>query len=149
MMPVICKIASSPLEMREVYHIRTEVFCDEQRVPLELEMDEWDCSALHVLALDGTEAVGCGRIIFHGDQAHIGRVAVIKQYRRKGIGKTLMLALIEICINKKSQSIFLHSQLHAIPFYESLGFEACGDIFLDAGIEHREMKLKTIDNNNI
>jgi predicted GNAT family N-acyltransferase len=144
-MSIVCKIANCPLDMKEVYHIRTEVFVDEQKVPLELEMDEWDSTAIHVLALFHTEAVGCGRIIISSSHAHIGRVAVKKQYRKKGIGKLLMHFLVNTCKSKGAKEVILHSQIHAIPFYESLGFETRGEIFLDAGIEHREMKLTELE----
>jgi predicted GNAT family N-acyltransferase len=138
---ITSKIVSTPDELKKVYDLRVEVFVNEQKVPPELELDEWDKTAIHILASNEKEAVGCGRIILAPDHAHIGRIAVKKSYRNKGIGKQMMLALIEICIERGAKKIILHSQLQALPFYESLGFVAHGDIFLDAGIEHKEMEF--------
>jgi predicted GNAT family N-acyltransferase len=140
-MMITSKIVSTADELKKVYDLRVEVFVNEQKVPPELELDEWDKTAVHILASNEKETVGCGRIILAPDHAHIGRIAVKKNYRNKGIGKQMMLALIEICIESGAKKIILHSQLQALPFYESLGFVAHGDIFLDAGIEHREMEF--------
>ncbi len=140
-MSLSISIASTPNELEQVYAIRMEVFVDEQKVPLHLEMDEDDQRAIHVLASLEQEAVGCGRILLDNDHAHIGRVAVLKKHRCKGIGKQLMLFLISICKEKGAKEIVLHAQLQAMKFYENLGFQAYGDIFLDADIEHRAMKI--------
>jgi predicted GNAT family N-acyltransferase len=140
-MNIICKIVSTPDDMEKVFKLRVEVFVEEQKVPVELEMDEWDKTAIHVLASHNDEVVGCGRIQIFPDHAHIGRVAVKKSLRHQGIGKKIMEELIKICVAKGARRIILHSQLHALPFYQSLGFVPYGNIFLDAGIQHREMKL--------
>ncbi|HZV22300.1 MAG TPA: YbgC/FadM family acyl-CoA thioesterase, partial [Luteimonas sp.] len=80
-------------ELREpAQRIRTEVFVDEQRVPAEIELDEHDASCIHAIARDGGRAVGTGRLLPDG---HIGRMAVLKSARGKGIGKALLRALIE------------------------------------------------------
>ena len=73
--------------------------------------------------------------------AHIGRVAVLKELRGKGYGKQLMLALHDEARKRGFQRLRLGAQLHAISFYESLGYTVSGDVFLDAGIEHRRMDL--------
>jgi len=141
---ITSKIVSTPDELKKVYDLRVEVFVNEQKVPPELELDEWDKTAIHVIAYFEKEVVGCGRILISQDHAHIGRVAVKKIFRHQGIGKNLMHELIKICQDNGAKKVILHSQLHALSFYESLGFKAYGDIFLDAGIEHREMILKAI-----
>ena len=141
-MPFKMIVVAAAEDLKKAYAIRTEVFVLEQKVPLELEMDADDQRAIHVLGSIDHEAVACGRIVMDRDHTHIGRVAVKKEHRGKGLGKQLMEYLIQVCKDKGARDIILHSQVQAIPFYASLGFQAYGDIFLDAGIEHRAMKME-------
>jgi predicted GNAT family N-acyltransferase len=144
---------TSAEQMAAALSIRRRVFIEEQRVAEEEEIDDHDgdpaqvTTALHVLAtLDG-EPVGTARLLLndadHGDGGpgypHVGRVAVLAEHRRKRVGDALMHALHEEARERGYAGITLGAQLHAIPFYEQLAYVARGDIFLDAGIEHRWM----------
>ncbi len=132
------------VERDACYLVRMKVFVDEQNVPPWEEMDEFDESAEHYAALYDGQIVGTARLVDKGGGlAKIGRVAVLKQYRRKGLGKALMQAITESA-RVRFQTLTLDSQLYVIPFYESLGYNAEGEVFLDAGIEHRRMML-TLD----
>lgn len=122
--------------------IRTEVFIEEQHVPVELEWDDLDPLAKHLLALDSSgNAVGCARIIAPGS---IGRMAVKANLRRKGIGKALLNAAISVCNKYGWTKICLSAQIHAIPFYEKSGFIVTSEIYMDASIPHRDMCLEHI-----
>lgn len=126
-------------EMKLVHDIRLEVFVGEQGVPVELEMDELDNKAIHVLAyVDGAPA-GCGRLLLKGEEAKIGRVAVRKDMRRYGIGTGICKLLISIAGDNGVQRIYLGAQLTAVEFYLSLGFEKQGEVFEEAGIKHIKM----------
>jgi predicted GNAT family N-acyltransferase len=136
-------------QMQDALRVRRRVFIEEQGVPEDLEIDEHDAdpavvtTALHVLArLDG-ESVATGRLVLdeHDGNLHIGRVAVLAEHRRHGLGRTVMLALRDLARERNATSITLAAQLHAVGFYERLGYTARGDVFLDAGIEHRWMDL--------
>lgn len=117
--------------------IRRAVFINEQKVPEELEWDEFDASAQHVLALNSlNEAVATGRIKADG---HIGRMAVLKDYRKQGIGSAILLVLLDIASRLKIEKVFLHAQVSAVPFYLKHGFVCDGDEFMDAGIAHKTM----------
>ena len=85
---VVIKKVGTRDEMEQVYGIRQEVFIDEQGVPEDIEMDGRDDGAVHVLAVVDGEPAGCGRLLFSGSEARIGRVAVRKKMRRRGIGET-------------------------------------------------------------
>lgn len=126
----------------EAFLVRQEVFIQEQGVPVELELDEYDPLAAHVLAyLDGN-CIGTGRLIdLGGGQAQIGRMAVLAQFRGTGTGKQILEKLIQLACSQGARSIVLHSQIAAIPFYEKLGFKAQGPIYDEAGIPHRNMIL--------
>ena len=118
--------------------IRADVFIDEQSVPPELEWDAEDPRARHVLAVtaDGT-AVGTGRLLPDG---RIGRMAVLKPWRGRGVGAALLTELIRIAQEAGLQTLVLYAQVHALGFYAGFGFQPEGEIFLDAGIPHQAMR---------
>lgn len=121
--------------------IRTEVFVIEQKVPEEMEWDTFDESAIHLLAFEGNFPVGCARILNDGI---IGRMAVLVNYRRRGIGNALLKHAIAVCRRHGWPSISLSAQTHAISFYEKAGFEICSNTYLDAGIQHCSMRLEPV-----
>lgn len=127
----------------ELSAVRHEVFVIGQNVPVEREVEEADAKYTHILAKAGDKPIGTARLTTDG---HIGRVAVLKEYRKYGIGKEMMCQIEEIAFELGFEQVDLNSQCHAVPFYESLGYEAFGDVFLDAGIEHRHMK-KNLNSN--
>lgn len=120
--------------------IRRHVFIEEQNVPEELEWDEFDESASHVLvSVDKQQTVATGRIKTDG---HIGRMAVLAAYRKQGIGSEILLTLLNMAKNKNIKSVYLHAQVSAIGFYEKHGFICSSQEFLDAGIPHKSMLKK-------
>ena len=117
--------------------IRRTVFIDEQKVPEELEWDEDDKHASHILVTYKNNPIATARLKPDG---HIGRMAVLKEYRHKGIGSAILKKLIETAIQMGLESVYLHAQVLAIPFYEKHGFEVYTDVFMDAGIPHKSMR---------
>ena len=121
----------------ELYAIRYQVFVQEQQVPEELEQDEFDAQSTHILARAANgAAIGTGRLLPDG---HIGRVAVLAEWRKYGIGKRIMEALIDQARIQGHQLVALNAQVDALDFYRKLGFQAKGETFLDAGIVHQSM----------
>jgi len=122
-----------------LHEIRQRVFIEEQHVSAELEWDGLDENALHLLAVDeSNKPIGCVRILAMGI---IGRMAVLKEWRRQGVGKALLDGAIATCRKHGWKNITLSAQTHAISFYERAGFFVCSDEYLDAGIPHRDMRL--------
>ena len=121
---------------RELTEIRRRVFVEEQRVPVELELDEDDFTARHWLARYGSEVVGTVRLLADG---HVGRMAVAADYRGRGIGRALLHAVIDDAIQQQLPKLELAAQTHAIDFYRKEGFQPIGDSFMDAGIAHQSM----------
>jgi len=119
-----------------IYGIRKTVFIIEQSVPEEIEVDEYDAVARHVLAFLDGRAVGTGRITSEG---RIGRMAVLAECRGRGVGRAILDALIDLGHRDGVPRLFLSAQCHAIPFYEKSGFVAEGPVYLEAGIDHRHM----------
>ena len=126
----------------ELTAVRRVVFIEEQHVPKALELDESDSICHHVLVTDaGNKPVGTGRI---GPDGRIGRMAVLKEYRRQGVGSALLAALLDYARLEQYADVYLHAQVDAIPFYEKHGFIVNGKQFMDAGIPHRNMIYKSV-----
>lgn len=122
--------------------IRRAVFILEQEVPETMELDEFDPMATHALAYLNSQCVGTARLVqLNRSRCQIGRMAVLADYRRQGIGGQLLGALIEYGKVKGVFEYLLHAQLIAIPFYEKWGFVPQGEIYDEAGILHRNMTL--------
>jgi predicted GNAT family N-acyltransferase len=122
----------------EATRIRFTVFVEEQRVPAEMEMDENDEYCIHAIAFaaDG-RAVGTGRLL---PDAHIGRMAVLKEWRGQGIGAAVLEALIEEARRRGEVEVALSAQTHAIEFYRRHGFSEEGKVYEEAGIPHQAMR---------
>jgi len=117
--------------------LREFVFIREQRVPPELEWDGKDEKAVHLLARDEKgRGIGTARMTTDG---HIGRMAVLRVWRHRGVGTKLLTALITIARARQLPRIKLDAQVHAIEFYRRHDFEPQGETFMDAGIPHQHM----------
>ena len=130
---IICDYES---HTKDICAIRYKVFVGEQNVPVELEIDGLDDEAKHALAFVDGVPIGTGRILSDG---HIGRVAVLKDYRGLGIGKSIMKDLIKWAQNMNLEKVWLSSQWHAHSFYLDLDFVCVGEIYKEAGIDHIKM----------
>ena len=123
---------------KDAYRVRHEVFVVEQHVPIEEEMDDRDAVCVHAIAYgpDGSP-VGTGRLLPDG---HIGRMAVCKPLRGKGLGALLLCCLVDEARRRGHLQVALAAQVHAQNFYAAQGFVAEGPVFLDAGIDHVHMR---------
>ena len=117
--------------------IREAVFICEQAVPEELEWDGLDPLCVHALVWnDLGDAIGTARMQADGT---IGRMAVLKDWRGRGVGRALLQTLLELAAKRGLSRVTLAAQIHALGFYERAGFHVAGDPFMDAGIAHRLM----------
>lgn len=122
----------------DIRAIREMVFIHEQGVPVELEWDGLDSSCAHVLAWnDHGEAIGTARMQPSGT---IGRMAVLKDWRGRGVGRALLQTLLDLAVRQGLPRVTLSAQTHALGFYERAGFRVTGEPFMDAGIPHRHME---------
>jgi len=135
-------IVEAPADWDACYAIRKTVFVEEQAVPLELELDEYDDVATHFLLRNGDAPLATARLLDKHGLAKIGRVAVLKEARGRGLGLVLMRAVLEEARRRGFTEAVLDSQTYAIPFYERLGFVAEGEEFDDAGIPHYLMRRR-------
>jgi predicted GNAT family N-acyltransferase len=133
--------AASKKALDRAFEIRRRVFVTEQGVPQEIEIDRDDQAALHFLAFSGGMAVGTARLVLRHRSAKIGRMAVLKTHRGRGVGKKLLQRAIEAAREHGAEDIYLHAQVAVIGFYEAMGFCSSGRVFKEAGILHRKMTL--------
>lgn len=125
--------------MGELRSIRHAVFVLEQHVPEDEEWDELDALSQHVIARDGQgKPIGTGRLTPNGK---IGRMAVMQDWRGKGVGEALLRVLLEAARDRHFGHIEIHAQSHALGFYERAGFVAYGEAFDECGIAHRHMRI--------
>jgi predicted GNAT family N-acyltransferase len=121
--------------------IREKVFIEEQEVTSQLEWDGMDKDAIHFLAFKDKKGVGCARAFVIQNRMQLGRMAVLREYRGEGIGSALIETAITLAKLNQLSGIYISAQCHAIDFYKKFGFEVTSDIYLDAEIPHRDMKL--------
>lgn len=129
--------------LKDALRIRSEVFVQEQGVPLELEIDDYDGIAWHVLAYEGNVPVATARLVsVDACRIQIGRMATLVEFRRRGIAAQLLDLMLEYARREGFEEVILDSSLEAMPLYERRGFKATGAPFLDAGIIRRRMTRK-------
>ena len=120
--------------------LRMAVFVVEQGVPAELERDEFDAVSRHALVETAAgEVIATSRLLPDG---HIGRMAVLKAWRNRGIGGLMLDGLMMKAKERGDTEVALSAQVHAVPFYRAHGFVAEGDEYLEAGIRHQAMKRR-------
>jgi predicted GNAT family N-acyltransferase len=132
--------ADYTIDFKDLRSVREPVFVVEQQVPLEEEWDALDPVCQHVIARDAQHRpIGTGRLT---PEHKIGRMAVLPEWRGKGVGEALLLALIDKARESGLREVTLNAQAGALGFYEKFGFAPYGDRFDEAGIEHQAMRLE-------
>ncbi|AYU54826.1 GNAT family N-acetyltransferase [Staphylococcus debuckii] len=135
------KIAQSKKELNDCFELRKKVFVDEQHVPQENEFDQFEDESTHIIGYDDNNLpIAAARYRSYHEMAKIERVVVAKPFRKHGIGRQLMQFIEQQAKNDGFKKAILNGQIQAQPFYESLGYQPHGAIFLEEGIEHIEMQ---------
>ena len=140
---VTVRPADGPGEIAAALELRRVVFVEEQGVTLAEDLDGRDDEALHLVAVedDGT-VIGTCRLLPAGEKIKLGRMAVTTSARRRGIAAALLEAADAQAVALGGRRIVLAAQTYATALYERAGYTPCGDVFLDAGIEHRRMEKR-------
>ena len=127
-------------EAEAVRYLRTRVFVEEQGVPPELEMDEYDDTPVHAVAYQGGVVIGTGRLILDtSTDARIGRMAVEASLRRSGVGSAVLDFLENEARSHGIKRVTVHAQHYVKEFYAKCGYFESGDTFMEAGILHVAM----------
>ena len=120
--------------------LRFAIFVGEQNVPSGIELDDMDAQCIHAVAFDvDDKPIGTGRLLPDG---HIGRMAVLKEWRGQGIGGFMLTRLMARAKERGDREVVLSAQTHAVPFYRAHGFVPRGGEYMEAGIRHQEMLRK-------
>ena len=138
------RLASGSEELEASYRLRHAVFTIGQGVPPEIERDDADDSALHVVAVDGDELLGTGRLVDAGEHARLGRIAVADSAQGRGIGRLVVSELEQQASRLGLSVVRLHAQEQVVGFYERLGYATQGAPDVEAGIRHRWMSKELI-----
>jgi len=126
-------------DQQQLAYVRTVVFIQEQQVPAELEMDGMDGNCRHVKAINAKgDVIATARLL---PNHYIGRMCVLKPYRKLGIGGLMLSFFIDLARDNNFKSLKLNAQISAIPFYRQYGFIEDSDVFMEADIEHVHMTL--------
>ena len=137
---ITVKLVETEEDMEAAVGIRFRVFVDEQSVPPEIELDEYDAVATHAIALEDGQAIGAGRMFLEEGVARIGRMAVDLPHRRRGVGGLILRFLEDEAKAQGATGIVLHAQEYVKAFYAAHGYTEHGNTFMEAGILHVEMQ---------
>ncbi len=140
MSEITLKLVETEADMEAAVGVRFRVFVDEQSVPPEIELDEYDAVAAHAIALLDGAAIGAGRMYLEDGAARIGRMAVDQPHRRRGVGGLLLRFLEDEARQQGATEFVLHAQEYVKNFYAAHGYTEHGDTFTEAGILHVEMR---------
>ena len=139
----VYKLVENDNELEQAFQVRKRVFVDEQGISEDLELDGFDCKALHMVIQYGEMTIGTARVLFPAPGvAKIERMAVLKNFRRKGIGSKMISFLNEELKDKNISKVIVHAQCSAAPFYKSCGFVESGVPFSEACIPHIKMEIQ-------
>ena len=129
-------------EVKGAIAVREQVFCVEQGVPLEEELDGRDEEALHLVAAEDSGVVATLRLLLDGEHAKVGRVAVLSERRRRGIALEMLQIAVGEARARGCRRASLASQTYAIGLYEQAGFAVDSDVFEEAGMPHVWMRMR-------
>ena len=143
-MPIEIKVVLfqelSNIELYQILQLRTEVFVVEQDCVYQ-DMDDKDYESLHVVLLLDNNIAAYTRIYQSSKASHIGRVVVKKEHRKNDLGRLIMKESVDFCESEYGkQEIIISAQLYLLKFYSELGFSSEGEIYLEDGIKHIQMR---------
>ena len=140
---VIVKVVENAAELEGAIALRMRVFVGEQGIPAAVEMDAADTApdTVHAVALHHGAIIGAGRLLpdVDGKGPHIGRMAVAREWRRRGVGGMVLTFLEHRALALGLTQITLHAQEYVKAFYAGHGYREVGEVFLEVEIPHREM----------
>ena len=139
---MIVKIATSPSDFGKIFTLRFKVFTLEQGFKEEIEIDENDDVAVHLLVDAGTIAAGTLRLFRNGDDIMLGRMAVAREFRNTGMGRALVKQAIQEARKLGGQFLVAHAQVQALGFYDKVGFERFGDEFDEDSVPHQLVRIE-------
>jgi len=140
--------AKNSSDLSNLFEVRKKVYVDELNVPIELEFDEYDETAFHFVVEVDDFIVGTARLVVLDNEGNIGRVCILKDFRRKGLGTKLITSIIHASINMGLDRLIVEAKINALSFYKKIGFVTEGNEYLEVGVPHKKMFLMLKKSNN-
>jgi predicted GNAT family N-acyltransferase len=137
------KQTATEQELQDAFYVRKQVFVEEQKVPVEEEIDQFEEEAIHVVLYDDQQPVGAGRFRIVDGYGKVERICVMPSHRKSGAGKIIMNEMENVARRQGIPKLKLNAQTQAEGFYQKIGYETVSGEFLDAGIPHVTM-IKTL-----
>lgn len=138
---MIIKMVKTEDDIENAFKIRKCVFIEEQKIPENIEIDQFEKQSDHFLILDDKNPIGTARVRYLDNKtAKIERMAILKENRNKGAGSVLFKYILEFLKEKEISIVTINAQLHARDFYCKFDFNQVGDVFEEAGIKHIKME---------
>jgi predicted GNAT family N-acyltransferase len=134
------RVASTDGEVAAALALRERIFCGEQGVSFEADQDGRDPEATHIVAVDDGVVIGTCRLLFGGDVARLGRLAVEQDRRGDGVAGAILREADRVSADAGARTIALHAQTYAQELYERAGYDERGPAFVEEGIEHVAME---------
>ena len=135
-------MARNEEEVEAALALRKQVFCHEQGVSHEADQDGRDPEATHIVAVEDDEVVGTCRLVFRGQVARLGRLAVERERRGDGVGAKILAEADRVAMAGGADVISLHAQTYARTLYDQAGYDEYGPTFVEEGIEHVAMEKR-------
>ncbi len=136
------RIAETAADILKAHIVRGIVFVEEQSCPYEVEIDEFEDSAIHIVGEEDGQPMAAGRLRFLGEVVKLERIAIRKAWRGKGLGHRLVDYMIEVARERGYHRFKMHAQVYLCDFYAAHGFQAQGEVFEEGGIDHYLMVLE-------
>lgn len=134
------EIVTTKEQLQDAFSVRRLVFVEEQQVPEEEEIDQYDDECIHFVLYNQEMPIGAGRFRNLDGIGKVERICVLSNSRGTGAGNLIMDKIEQYAKQNNYSALKLNAQTQAIPFYSKLGYEIISDEFMDAGIPHRTMK---------
>ncbi|WCN39252.1 GNAT family N-acetyltransferase [Aneurinibacillus uraniidurans] len=139
-------VVTTEEQQKAAFDIRIRVFVEEQNVPLEEELDEFESESTHFLLYKDGIPVGAGRFRVVDGMGKVERICVLPDHRSGGSGGVIMRSIEKYAGEQGIRKLKLHGQTHAEGFYKKLGYETVSEVFMEAGIPHVVMTKNLVKN---
>lgn len=134
------KLVETKQQLQDAYAVRMKVFVEEQGVPQEIEIDEFEDNATHFVVYEKEIPIGAGRFRRLDDIGKVERICILHDFRKTGAGKLLMEKIEEVMKQHGIKKAKLNAQTHAEKFYLRIGYQTISELFYEADIPHVAME---------
>ena len=129
-------------DLTKVHEIRKAVFTEEYGIPEDVELDDDDIMAMHVILDYENEKVGTGRMKYDGETFILDKMAVLKEHRNNGYGEFIVRMLLDKVFLANGKEIFTDATKDTVEFFKKIGFVEIGDEYVKDKLIYVPMKVQ-------